>query len=128
MACAVSAQQFFLSAGVAYALHIVFFILVQQFQFLTRGWVHAHQHRLVASQIGGGVDLAVIWRKLHETYHILKVCGQHGTERFLFRIAVKQLSVHTVYDGHSRAEFAVVVCHPTLIVSGIFRQHGQFAR
>ena len=90
--------------------------------------VHQHELHLVASQIGGSIDVFVVGRKFKKVHLVLKIRGEHGTKRLLLAVAVENLCVHPVDDGRHGAEPALVVGHPALIVTGIFGQQRQFAR
>ena len=124
---AIATEEFLAATGIVEARNVVLLIFIEQAHLLCRGRIHFHEGRFVAPEVGGGVDVAVVGREEEEIHRLLEVCGKHGTEGLVVRVAIEQLRIHAVHNGGDGADMPVMVGEPPLIVSRIFGQERQFS-
>ena len=125
---AIDGEQFFAAARVGDAGDVVGGVFVEHLHLAAGVRVHEDEGRLVAVEVGGGIDQAVVGRELKEGDVVLEVGGEHGDEGFVLAVAIENLRVDAIDDGIDHAQASVMVGGPSLPVAGVFGQQGQFAR
>ena len=127
MSCAIDAEEFFPFSRIGDACHIIVFIFIEQLQFFAVCRIHSNECHFVSMEVRRGKDFLVVGREFHETDDLFEVRGQDLAELFLLAVAIEDLRVHTIDDGGGDAQTSLMVSHPTLNVSRVFRQHRQFS-
>ena len=101
-------------------------MLEKQLDLLARDRIKAHDGGLVASKIGGRVEILVVVGEKERTDTLAEIRAEHFLERLVFRGAGQQLGVDPV-GLHRGAHFALMIGDPGGHAAGVFRDEFHFA-